>query len=143
MSARIQHDHPSIESVRATIERAGSTAHPRLVLPEEPSLFPEGLIHVTLSESRYRGLLDHSFEGVPQLRSVYDNARLARSRDPDASNRLREWFATSDLEFGRSVHVDVIEPGHQYGIRVPGASAVYTPIEKPDDSLAAIAEDLE
>lgn len=142
MPNRLPHDHPSIDSVRATIERAGSTAHPKLVLPEEPALFPEGVAHVTIDGQQYHARIDRSFEGVPEIRSIRDNARLARRGKTDAVNRLREWFDAGDLGFGRSIHVDIIEPGHQYAIRRPGEQAVYTTIAQPDQSLSAIAREL-
>lgn len=143
MSDRIHHDHPSIDTVRGTLDRAGSTAHPKLVLPDEP-LFPEGIVHITVDGQQYRARIDRSFEGVPEIRSVYDNARLVREGARGSStNRLREWFEESDLEYGRSVHVDIIDPGHQYAIRRPGATAVYTVIPQPDQSLSEIADGLE
>lgn len=119
-------------------------AHPKLVLPAESSLFPEGVVHITLDGQQYRARIDRSFEGVPEIRSVYDNARLVREGARESSvNRLREWFEESDLEYGRSVHVDVIEPDHQYAIRQPGATEVYTVIPQPDQSLSDIADGLE
>ncbi|UPM42045.1 DUF7112 family protein [Halocatena salina] len=144
MSDRIPHDHPSIDTVRGTIDRAGSTAHPKLVLDSESSLFPEGVVHLTLDGQQYHARIERSFDGTPEIRSVYDNARLARegAREPSV-NRLREWFDEGDLVFGRSVHVDVIEPDHQYAIRRPGATAVYTVIPRPDRSLSEIADSLE
>lgn len=144
MSDRIHHDHPSIDTVRGTLDRAGSTAHPKLVLPEKLSLFPEGVVHITLGGQQYHARIDRSFDGVPEIRSVYDNARLVREGARESSvNRFREWFEGTDLDYGRSVHVDVIESGHQYAIRRPGAEAVYTVVPQPDQSLADIADSLE
>lgn len=144
MPDRIHHDHPSIDTVRGTLDRAGSTAHPKLVLPEEPSLFPEGVVHLTLDEQQYRARIDRSFDGAPEIRSVYDNARLVREGARESGvNRLREWFDANELDYGRSVHVDVVEPGHQYAVRRPGAEAVYTVVPQPDQSLADIADGLD
>ncbi|RRJ28419.1 DUF7112 family protein [Halocatena pleomorpha] len=144
MSDRIPHDHPSIDTVRATIDRAGSMAHPKLVLPAEPSLFPAGIVHITLDGQQYRARIERSFDDTPEIRSVYDNARLVRDGAREQSvNRLREWFDEGDLDYGRSIHVDIIEPGHQYAVRRPGATAVYAVVPQPDQSLSDIADSLE
>lgn len=121
--------------------------HPKLVLPNDPKLFPEAVVNIVLDRHRYHARIDWNFDDTPEIRSVRDNARLAREGEGEgeasSENRLHEWFAASDLEFGRSVHVDVIEPNHHYGLRLPGKQAVYTDIPKPNESLSDIANDLE
>lgn len=119
--------------------------HPKLVLPEDANetttLFPESIVHCVLSGEQYHARIEWNFDGIPEIRSVRDNSRLIREREGE--NRLHEWFEASNLGFDRSVHVDVIEPGHLYGVRVPGDRAIYTDVPKPNSSLTDIARDLE
>jgi hypothetical protein len=128
--------------------------HPKLVLPDDvdrdssetnaetdTELFPESVVHVVLSGEQYRACIEQNFDGEPEIRAVRDNLRLAREREGDP--RLQEWFEENDLGFGRSVHVDVIETGHLYGVRLPGEREIYTDVPKPNSSLADIARDLE
>jgi hypothetical protein len=125
--------------------------HPKLVLPDDVNtdanaetdteLFPESVVHVVLSGQQYRACIEQNFDGEPEIRAVRDNLRLAREREGDP--RLQEWFEASDLGFGRSVHVDVVEAGHLYGVRLPGERAIYTDVPKPNSSLADIARDLD
>lgn len=122
--------------------------HPKLVLPEDADsdsdteLFPESnsSVHVVLSGQQYHARIERSFDGIPEIRAVRDNARLAR--EGEGENRLHEWFEASDLGYGRSVHVDVVEQDHLYGVRLPGDRAIYTDTPKPNSSLADIARDL-
>lgn len=139
----IPHDHPSVESVRATLQRAGRMNHPKLVLPDDANteLFPESVVHFVLSGQQYHARIERNFDEVPEIRSVRDNSRLVREREGE--NRLHEWFEANDLGYGRSVHIDVIEPDHLYGVRLPGDRMIYTDIPKPNSSLTDIARDLE
>ncbi|MFB6270406.1 MAG: hypothetical protein ABEH83_10705, partial [Halobacterium sp.] len=90
----------------------------------------------------YHAELDENASGQPVVRGVYDSPSLAR--DPGtAPDRLAAWIADNDLDAGRSVHVDVVEPGFKYGVRAPGESATYEAVSSPDDSLADIAASLE
>ncbi|PSP96930.1 hypothetical protein BRC94_11270 [Halobacteriales archaeon QS_5_70_17] len=140
MTDRIQHDHSSIDSHRATVERAGRTDRPKVVLPEGVAA-PDDPVRIVLDGRAYRAVIETDFGDVPEIRGVYDNARMARERE--GPNRLAEWVESSDLSFGRSVHLDVIESGAHYGFRTPGETAVYEPTAGPDGSLADIASDLE
>ncbi|MFC6960744.1 DUF7112 family protein [Halocatena marina] len=147
MADRIPHDHPTVESVRATLDRVGRMDQPKLVLPNDPELFPETIVHFVLDGQQYHARINRKYHDTPEIRSVRDNARLARAGEGEGEdtsvNRLHEWFETNDLEFGRSVHVDVVEPNHLYGVRLPGERAVYTDIPKPNSSLSDIANNLE
>jgi hypothetical protein len=123
--------------------------HPKIVLPDDvdtdantdTELFPESAVHVVLSGEQYHAYIERNFDGDPEIRAVRDNLRLAREREGE--NRLQEWFEENDLGFGRSVHVDVIETNHLYGVRLPGERAIYTDVPKPNSSLTDIARDLE
>ncbi len=77
----------------------------------------------------------------PEINGAYDNARLARERTGE--DRLEEWRRSTEIDYGRSVLVDVVESGFLYGVREPGERVVYEAVESPDDSLAAIARDLD
>lgn len=129
----------AVETVRASIERAGALDRPRLVLPE--GTMPEGLVRVDADETTYHAPVDRGLDGDLELRGLYGNARLARIGEGD--NELADWVDSKGLEAGRTVLVDVVVDGEQYGLRAPGERAVYRAVESPDDSLASIAEDLD
>ena len=140
MADRVAADNPSVETVRATLARAGRTDRPKVELPDE-FFVPDGPVRLALDGRTYHAIFELSIRDDPELRGVYDNARLAR--EGDGENRLVEWVEQNGLEFGRSVFIDVVERGALYGIRAPGEDAVYEVPERPDDGLANIAEDIE
>jgi hypothetical protein len=117
--------------------------HPKLVLPEDPNreLFPESVVNIVLAGQQYHARIERNFDGIPEIRAVRDNSRLAR--EGEGENRLHEWFEVSDIGYGRSVHIDVVERDHLYGVRLPGDQAIYTNIPKPNSSLTDIARDLD
>jgi hypothetical protein len=136
---RLPSDHPTVETVRATLDRRGRTRS-RLSL-SDGDLFPLDTIRLVLDGNTYHARIETNREGAPVINGVYDNARLARERSGE--DRLEEWRTESDIDYGRSVLVDVVEPGFLYGVREPGERAVYDAIESPDEGLAAIARDLD
>lgn len=141
MPDRVAADNPSVETVRATLTGAGATDRPRVALPEDASeSFPvDEVVRLVLDGRTRFARIDRALDDGVEIRGAYDNRRLAR--EADGENRLVEWVEREDLDLGRSVLVDVVEPGELYGLRRPGASAVYEPPETTrDDSLAAIAE---
>ncbi|WP_254542818.1 DUF7112 family protein [Halomarina pelagica] len=140
MADRIPHDHSSVTTVRAHLERAGRTDRPKLVLPEEVSI-PDDPVRLVLDGRTYHARIEPDFDDVPEIRGAYDNARMARERD--GANRLVEWYEDGNLSFGRSVHFDVVDPGDLYGVRAPGERATYDSRDTPSDSLADIARDLD
>lgn len=140
MVDRVAADNPSVETVRATLVRAGRTDRPKVELPAEFSI-PESVVRLALDGRTYRAVFERSIQDVPELRGAYDNARIAH--EGDGENRLVEWTERSGLDFGRSVLVDVVEPDAFYGLRAPGADAVYEVPDSPDPGLANIAEDIE
>ena len=145
MTDRISSDHPSITTVRATLERHGATDRPRIAIPPtHAEAVPAGeVVRLVLDERTYHARVDRTFDGEGrQLTGAYDSPTYAR--EPGSGpNRLAAWVASADLTIGGSVLVDVIEPGFAYGLRKPGATAVYDAIEPPKDSLAAIARSIE
>jgi len=138
---RIAHDHPTVETVRAEAARAGRTDRLKLVLPDDERLFPETVARVVLDGDTRHARIERGLGGDRELRAVRDNPRLAR--EAEGPNRLPGWLDDAGLTAGRSVLVDVVDPGTLYGLRAPGERAVYTPVETPEDSLADIARDLE
>jgi hypothetical protein len=131
------------------------------------------VVRVALDGSTRHARVHRGLDDGLELRALYDNARQARQgsalradespsgerggeapgerqrrehhdpRGPDGEDRLPSWVDDRDLEFGRSVLVDVVDEGFFYGVRAPSESAVYEVPDRPDDGLAAIARDLE
>ncbi|MFD1632610.1 DUF7112 family protein [Haloplanus ruber] len=140
MSDRVASDGDAVTTYRAELARSGGTRRPCLRLPDDAALDPGEFVRLVLDGDEYHARVDADASGL-LLRGAYDNRRLARS-DREGTNRLVEWVRGTDLEAGRSVDFDEVTPGHLYGARVPGRRTVYTVTRQPDDSLAAIAEDL-
>ena len=128
-----------VETVRATIVESGSLDRPKVSVPD--GTMPEGVVRVDTDRATYHAPVAVGFDGDLEFRGLYDNARMARERDGE--NRLREWVDDQGLAPGRTVLVDVVVEGEQYGLRAPGDSAVYRVVESPDDDLASIAEDVD
>lgn len=144
MTDRVTSDNPSVTTVDATLERYGGTHRPQVVAPADArDRFPdEGeVVRLVVDDHEYRARVAETSDGRAAFRGAYDTPRLARSRD--GTNHLREWLQSTDLDIGRTVHVDVIEPDFKYGVRAPGETARYTATEKPKSSLADIARDLD
>ncbi|PSP33225.1 hypothetical protein BRC63_10715 [Halobacteriales archaeon QH_10_70_21] len=128
-----------VETVRATIVESGSLDRPKVSVPD--GTVPEGVVRIDADGATYHAPVAIDVDGDLELRGLYDNARMARERDGE--NRLREWVDDQGLAPGRTVLVDVVVEGEQYGLRAPGDSAVYRVVESPDDDLASIAEDVD
>jgi hypothetical protein len=133
----------TVETVTGTVARAGGTRRRELRLPTDAAdEFPAGeVVRVVLDGSTYHAELSARADGPPVIPGAYDAPSLARDAG-DATNRLAAWLDDSGLEDGRSVHVDVVEPGFKYGVRAPGGSATYEAVEAPSSSLADIADSL-
>lgn len=142
MADRIASDHSSVRTVDATVTRAGRTDRPKLVLPTDAAdLFPDGdVVRVVLDGTR-RAQVTRSFDGEPEIPGVYDTPDQAR--EGSGENRLPDWLDDRGLDFGRTVHVDVIAEGFEYGLRAPGERRVYDATEQPDSGLTAIAKEVE
>jgi hypothetical protein len=128
-----------LETVRASIEQSGALDRPKLVVPE--GTMPEGSVRVVADETTYHAATEVGLGGDLEVRGLYDNARLARSREGE--NHLPAWVDAAGLAAGRSALLDVVVDGEQYGLRAPGESVVYRVTETPDESLASIAEDVD
>ena len=128
-----------VDTVRAEIVESGALDRPKVRLPDGTA--PEGVVRVDAVGSTYHAPVTVALDGDLELRGLYDNARMARERDGD--NRLAAWVDENGLAPGRTVLVDVVVDGQQYGLRAPGEEAVYRVVDSPDDDLASIAEDLD
>lgn len=142
MPDRVAHDHPTIETIDGTLGRYGGTHRPEIRIPDANALTANELVRIVLDGTEYRAMIERSTDGTHVVRGAYETPRLARSPE-DGTDHLGPWVDGRDLEFGRTVHVDVVEPGHKIGLRAPGERATYATTKTPDDSLTAIAQDLE
>jgi hypothetical protein len=134
----------TVPTVTGTLARAGGTRRRELRLPSAAADdFPAGeVVRVVVDGSEYHAQLQRNTDGAPVIRGAYATPSLAR--DPgNATDAFTAWVDEHDLEAGRSVHVDVVEPGFKYGFRAPGESATYEAHEPPSSSLADIAKSLE
>jgi len=134
---RLPSDHPTIDTVRATLARWGRTRS-RLSLPEDED-FSDGTVRLVVDGDTRHATVEFGTQG-PEIKGAYDNPRLAREHGGE--DRLENWRRSSEIDYGRSVAVDIVEPGFLYGVREPGERAVYEAVEAPDSGLAAIARDL-
>ena len=139
MTERIRSD--GVETIRATVERSGGTRRPEISLPAgRADDFPESPIRVTIEGTQYHAPLVSGADGVA-LRGAYANARRARERD--GTDHLAAWIDDREIGFGRSVLLDIVVPGEQYGLRAPGEDVVYSVRQGPSTGLQDIARNLE
>lgn len=147
MADRVAADNPSVETVRATLARAGGTDRPTVEFP--PALDrPEEVVRLSFDGRTHHALVERAVDDTLEIRGAYDTPGMAReASQPDGGrvgpNRLVEWVERSDLSVGRSVLLDVVDPGAFYGLREPGESAVYEVPGTPDESLSNIAAEIE
>ncbi|MDG5775530.1 hypothetical protein VB773_06890 [Haloarculaceae archaeon H-GB2-1] len=142
MSDRISSDNDAVETVRATLERVGRTDRPQITLPDDADVPTDEVVRLSISGTEYHAHIEASLDGTPVIRGAFDNARLARTPD-EGAERLAEWVESDGIEFGGSVLFDVVTAGFKYGVRSPGERVIYDATDAPDDSLAAIADQLE
>ncbi|GAA0528167.1 hypothetical protein SAMN04488066_11347 [Halorubrum aquaticum] len=152
---RVPSDDESVASVRVTLARSGGTRQPCVRLPDDAdlegrvesgscaslSLADGDLVRVVIDREEYHARVVADATGR-LIRGAFDSRRLARTPG-EGENRLTEWLAEHDREPGDGVVLDVVVPGDQYGLRIPGERAVYDTRRGPRSSLADIAEDLD
>ncbi|WP_336036946.1 DUF7112 family protein [Halobacterium yunchengense] len=134
----------TVDTVSGALARAGGTSRLELRLPAGAADdFPAGeVVRLVVDGAECHAELSRTADGQPVVRGAYDTPSLAR--DPgSAEDRLAAWVVDSGLEAGRTVHVDVVEPGYKYGVRAPGESARYESVAAPSSSLADIARSLD
>jgi hypothetical protein len=141
---RIPSDHDAIESLRGTLEGVGRTDRPKVTLPTDAAdrLPADEVVRVVIDGRTCHTRVQLDFDDQPELRGAFDSPTLARSPG-DGTDRLAEWVADADVQFGGSVLVDVVAEGHTYGLRAPGTRTVYEAVDPPDEGLASIARDVE
>lgn len=140
----------TLRTIDAPLVGHGAIDRPAIELPGDVDTGPgtDGLVPVDeVVRLELGGSTRHArfeeYAGGIRATGAFDTPELARSPG-EGTNRLAEWVDDRSLSPGRTVHLDLVEPGFAYGLRAPGESAVYdAPSSSPDDSLAAIAEDLE
>lgn len=133
-----------VRTVVGTVARSGGTRRLEVRLPaSDAESFPrDELVRLVLDGTEYRAPLDATADGGRVFRGAYETP--ARAREPASGDeRLASWVDDAGLNAGRSVHVDVVEPGFRYGLRAPGESATYEVTGTPDQGLADIAASIE
>jgi len=126
----------AVDTARATVARHGGPRSRRLRLPEL-DVDDGAVVRVTVDGRGGFARVDRDADGL-FLAGAHPNRRQAR--EGDGENLLTPFLGP--LDPGSSVHVDVVDPGHHYGLRHPGERVVYETPERRDGSLADIAENL-
>lgn len=141
MTERIRSDSPAVETIRATVARSGGTRRPEVRLPpDSAAAVPDGAVRLVIGGSEYHAPVA-SVSGTTALRGAYATPPRARKRD--GTDHLAAWIDDRGIDFGRSVLLDVVVPGEQFGLRAPGEEAVYEVRRGPASDLQDIARDLE
>lgn len=138
--ARVPSDHPTVTAVRGTLESLGAIGRPMVRIDAaDADRFPaDSTVRLAVGgRDRFTRIEDR--DGDRALVGAFDNARLATAPG-EGVDRLAEWVEAASLEVGRSLLVDVVTDGTYYGLRVPGTTTIYQPIEPPRASLRAIAD---
>ena len=152
---RVPSDDGSVASVRVALVRSGGTRRPCVRLPNDGalegrvesgscsslSLADGDLVRIVIDREEYHARVVSDATGR-SIRGAFDSRRLARTPG-DGENRLTEWLAEHGREPGDSIVLDVVVPGDQYGLRIPGDRTVYDARRGPRSSLADIAEDID
>jgi hypothetical protein len=138
---RIRSDGTAVETIRATVARSGGTRRPEVRLPPDRADAIAGdVARITIDGSEYHAPVAEG-SGTTALRGAYANPRRARERE--GTDHLAAWVEDRGIGFGRSVLVDVVVPGEQFGLRAPGEEAVYEVRAGASSDLRDIARDLE
>ncbi len=143
MADRVSSDHPSVDTVRATLTE--TTTGVRIDIPaEERARFPtDKVVRLVLDGDERFVKAERPLTGDGlSITGIYDSPRFARE-PREGVDRLGTWYSDHSVRVGGSVLLDIIEPDYLYGLRAPGKTAVYDAREPPTDSLASIAENLE
>ena len=137
MADRVRSD--ALETLDATLVRHGPRGRLAVELPDSTTLSTDDVLRCTIAGTERFVRPTTVAGGAVRFTGAYEAPSIARSPGGD-DDYLRAWLDQADLDAGRTVHVDVIEPGFKYGLRAPGETAVYDATESPDDDLASIAE---
>ncbi|GGM72556.1 hypothetical protein J2752_002388 [Halarchaeum rubridurum] len=131
-----------VRTLDTVLERYGSTNRPQLRVAD-PDAVPTGeVVRLVVDDTEYRARIEADASGNAVLRGAFESPRLARTPG-EGENHLRAWLQGLDLDYGRTVHLDVVTPDYKYGVRAPGERATYAATDAPDEGLASIARDLD
>lgn len=140
---RVASDHPGVDTVDATLVRAGRTGRPRVAISgDDADRFPaEEVVRLIVDGQESFSLVATELTGEGlELRGAFPTPDAARN--PDGSDRMPDWRETAGVPFGNTIHVDVVEERYKYGLRAPGERAVYSAGRSPDRGLQNLARDL-
>ena len=137
----IPSDHPVVDSHRVELDAIGSTGRPQVVLPPGLSCGVGETVWLSLAGAGSHAEVVESLDGDAAIRAAYANRRLARTGE--GTDLLGDWFDENGFDPGTTLVLDVLTEGYGYGLREPGTRVVYEPVERPDPSLADIAESLD
>lgn len=140
MTDRLPSDHPVVDSHRVELDAVGSTGRPQVLLPPELACDPEEFVRLSIGGGQTHARVVSTLRGEPAVRGAYQNRRLARTHE--GTNLLADWFDGHGYDPGTALVLDVLTAGYAYGLRKPGERVVYEPVERPDSSLADIADSL-
>lgn len=146
MTDRLTSD--AADSHRATLVRSGGGVG--VAVPDALTVAAGETIRLTIDGTDRHARIGSRADG-PVIRGAYDTAADLRTLDGETTpvepvaitDRLSGWIEGLDREVGDSVAIDVIDPGHHYGLRAPGERAVYALRRRVDSDLADIARDLD
>jgi len=141
MTDRLPSDHPVVDSHRVELDAIGSTDRPQLPLPPALSCSPDDTVQLSIAGRQTHAEVITTLRGDSAIRGSYANRRLVSSAE--GTNLLRGWLDERGHGPGSTLVVDVLTEGYAYGLRDPGERVVYEPAERPDSSLADIAESLD
>lgn len=139
MAERVRHDHPTVDTIPAEVDRYGGTTRPEIRISRSLTVESGTVVRLVLAGSEYRARIELS-GGNHVIRGAYETPDQARAQGA-GQNHLSDWVQEREIELGRTVHLDVVEPGFKYGLRTPGEEATYTS-GRPDPELADIAREL-
>ncbi len=140
MTDRVPSDHPVVDSHRVELSAVGSTNRPQLVLPAVLSCDAGDLVWLSLAGTGTHAEVVPTLSGETAVRAAYANRKLTRDRTGE--DLLGSWLDERGFGPGTTLVLDVLTEGYAYGLREPGARVVYDPVDRPDSSLADIAESL-
>lgn len=140
MPDRLPSDHPTVETIRAHVERHGGGY--RLVVPHDTFSTDDATVRIVLEDSIRFARIRNGNEQEQWITGIFASSRGAT--DPGSgTNRLNQWLEEQNRTTGSSVELDIIESGYYYGLREPGTRTVYTGLKRPSASLSSIAQSIE
>lgn len=143
MADRVPSDHPSVETVRATLVTVGGTDRLAVAVPADAALPADEVVRLVLDGDEYHAQVQRELGGDDyRIQGAFDAPRFARTQGA-GQNRLPAWVDDADVAVGGSVLLDVVVEDFLYGLRAPGDRAVYAAREPPAEGLAAIAEQVQ